>query len=83
MATDKTYTLTAAQLCRVIQCLARAESEGAFKNCVVPDVGTKTLDMLENIRASVSETWEGSPCSEDTANFWINDKTGERIRAGA
>ena len=55
MSNDKTYTLTAAQLCRVIQCLARAEVEGAFKDCVAPTIGAKTLAMLENIRASVPE----------------------------
>jgi len=51
MANDKTYSLSAAQMAIVIQCLARAEAEGAFKNCVVATIGAKTLDMLENIRA--------------------------------
>jgi len=27
------------------------------------------------------ETWTGSPCPRDPDNFWIDDKTGERVNA--
>jgi hypothetical protein len=79
--TEKTYTLTARQLDMVIQCLARAEAEGAFKDCVVPRIGRSTLAMLEGLRAETQEEWAGSPCPDDPDNFWICDKTGVRIPA--
>jgi hypothetical protein len=47
----KTYTLTARQLDMTLACLARAEVEGAFKDCVVPDIGRKVMAMLERVRA--------------------------------
>lgn len=31
---------------RVLQCLARAELEGTFKDCVVPDIGNRTILAL-------------------------------------
>lgn len=27
------------------------------------------------------EEWSGSPCPDDPDNYWIDDKTGERIKA--
>jgi hypothetical protein len=35
---------------RAIQCLARAEAEGAFKDCAVPNIGAQTLAALESHR---------------------------------
>jgi hypothetical protein len=47
----KTYTLTARQLDMTLACLARAEVEGAFKDCAVPGIGRNVMAMLERIRA--------------------------------
>jgi hypothetical protein len=33
---------------RAAQCIARAETVGAFKGCVVPKVGDKTLAELQH-----------------------------------
>lgn len=30
---------------------------------------------------STTEDWSGSPCPKDPDNFWIDDKTGERVNA--
>jgi hypothetical protein len=54
--TEKTYTLTARQLDLVIQCIARAETEGAFKDCVLPRIGRRVLAMLEAKRAEPEPT---------------------------
>ena len=32
---------------RAIECLARAEQEGAFEDCAAPKVGARTLAALE------------------------------------
>lgn len=72
MATEKTFSLTERQLDLAIQCIARAEAEGAYAGCVVPTIGAKTLAMLEAIRAESTlletarrglrrESWGGSP----------------------
>lgn len=53
---EKTYTLTARQLDMTLACLARAEVEGAFKACVVPDIGRKVLAMLERVRSEADST---------------------------
>lgn len=50
--TEKTFTLTERQLDLVAACIARAEHEGAFKDCVVPTIGQKVGTMLERIRAA-------------------------------
>jgi hypothetical protein len=49
---EKTYTLTARELDLVISCLARAETGGAFRDCVVPRIGQYVLVMLEAKRAA-------------------------------
>jgi hypothetical protein len=56
----KTYTLTARQLDMTLACLARAEVEGAFKDCIVPDIGRKVMAMLERIRAEADAPAEVS-----------------------
>ena len=72
MTAEKTFTLSERQLDLAIQCIARAEAEGAFAGCVVPTIGAKTLAMLEAIRAESTlletarrglrrESWGGSP----------------------
>ncbi len=72
MTAKKTFTLSARQLDLAIQCIARAETEGAFAGCVVPTIGAKTLAMLEAIRAEGTlletarrglrrKSWGGSP----------------------
>lgn len=33
---------------RAAQCIARAETAGAFKGCVVPKIGDKTLAELQH-----------------------------------
>ena len=53
--TDKTYTLTERQLDMVAACIARAQVEGAFKDCVVPTIGEKVAAMLETIRANPNQ----------------------------
>jgi hypothetical protein len=44
---EKTYTLTARQFDLVCACVARAELEGAFRDCVTPRIGQHVLNMLE------------------------------------
>jgi hypothetical protein len=39
--------LTRRQAEIVLQCLGRAIVEGAFKDCVVPDIGEKAAAMLQ------------------------------------
>lgn len=51
MKPEKVYTLNARQFDMVATCIARAEVEGAFRDCVVPTIGQKVLAMLERIRA--------------------------------
>jgi hypothetical protein len=70
--TEKTYALTARQLDMVIQCLARAETEGAFKDCVVPRIGRSTLAMLEGLRAETQEDQERIRTAYYTAEFEQN-----------
>jgi len=50
MPVEKTYTLTQRQFDMVAACIARATIEGAFKDCVVPDIGEKVGAMLEKVR---------------------------------
>ncbi len=45
---EETVTVPRKLIERAAQCLARAEAEGAFKDCVVPSVGSKTLAWLES-----------------------------------
>lgn len=40
-------TLTIKQAELVVSCLARAIVENAFKDCVVPDIGEKTIGMIQ------------------------------------
>lgn len=72
MQPEKTFTLTARQLDLAIQCIARAEVEGAFADCVVPKIGAKVLAMLESKRNApdtpdlsrvrvMRKSWAGSP----------------------
>ena len=49
---EKTYTLTARQLDLVCACIARADLEGAFRDCVTPRIGQQVLNMLEAKRKS-------------------------------
>lgn len=46
----RSYTLSSRQLDLILQCLSRAEAEGAFKNCVVPLIGQRCFDMVKRIR---------------------------------
>lgn len=43
------------------------------------------MDMVREARtirdAQPAPGWSGSPCPEDPDNYWIDDKTGERIKA--
>lgn len=83
MTVEKTFTLSARQLDLAIQCIARAETAGAFAGCVIPTIGAKTLAMLEAIRAENTlletarrglrrESWGGSP-DLHFANVPFND----------
>ena len=42
-----TITLTRRQADMVLACLGRAIAEGAYKGCVVPDIGEKVSRMLQ------------------------------------
>ena len=44
------YTLTERQLDLILSCIARAEVEGAFKDCVTPRIGQMVMEMLEKKR---------------------------------
>ncbi len=70
--TEKTYTLTARQLDTVIQCLARAEVEGAFKGCALPSIGRSTLAMLEGLRAETQEDAARIRAAYYTTEFELN-----------
>lgn len=70
--TERTYTLTAAQLNLLGQCIARAQAVGAFADCVVPSIGEKALALIERTRADTdlnpiaarvyrADSWGGSP----------------------
>jgi len=43
------YTITARQLDLIRVVIARAEHQGAFKDCVVPKIGVSVLAMLEKL----------------------------------
>lgn len=38
-----------ALLDRAAQCIARAEADGAFKDCAAPQIGARTLAWLESV----------------------------------
>ena len=40
------------------------------------------MDVLAELESEADE-WTGSPCPDDPDNYWINDKTGERINANS
>ena len=39
-------TLTRLQAKLIAQCLGKAIAEGAFRNCINPDIGESMLDMI-------------------------------------
>lgn len=47
MSDSPTITLTKRQADMILACLGRAIAEGAFKDCVVPDIGEKVSKMLQ------------------------------------
>lgn len=59
-----TYALTGRQLDLAIQCIGRAEVEGAFNGCVVPAIGQRTWEMLVRIRGR-----EPTPLDSRTIGF--------------
>lgn len=78
---ERMYSLTASQFDLVCACLARAEAEGAFADCVVPSIGAKLLAALERIRAADvaadaaarvtlhDKPWSGSPARHLTGQY--------------
>lgn len=59
--------------------------------CTAEDIAREVFAVLDFDRNRVvaaplaiepaEKNWSGSPCSDDPDNFWIDDETGERIRA--
>lgn len=39
---------------RALQCIARAQFEGAFRGCAVPSIGIQTLNALESYKIAAT-----------------------------